>query len=150
MQSSAAFLLASAIAWPAASAAMEMPQSVGLHTLSLHSDSGYNGVNPGVYAVWPNGVAGGAFHNSYERTSAYAGWFWHIDSAQRFGVLFGAATGYGSTTEKMLLAPLVAPSFRWALHDGMSARLSWFPDPRQGAVQVFHLSFEWAWNQKRR
>ena len=132
---------------PTWSKALEAPQSIGLHTLSVHSASGYNGINPGVYAIWPNGVTGGAFYNSYERNSVYAGWLWRFDAAQRFGALLGAATGYGSTTETMVLAPLVAPTFRWAWNDGMSARVTWFPDPRRGAVQVLHLSFEWAWNK---
>ena len=137
-----------ALAWPAAGAAVEAPQSIGLHTVSQHSAAGYNGVNPGVYLHWANGLTLGAFRNSYEHDSAYAGWLWHIDHEHRFGVLFGAVTGYGSTTERMALAPLVAPSFRWGLGDGMSARVSWFADPRHGAVQVLHLSIEWSFDKR--
>lgn len=124
--------------------ALEAPELIGLHTVSVHSASGYNGVNPGVYLHWRNGVTAGAFYNSYEHTSTYVGWLWHIDKANRFGVLFGAVTGYGSTAERMPLAPLVAPSARWAVNDNLSARISLFPDPRQGAVQVLHLSLEWS------
>jgi hypothetical protein len=123
--------------------ALDAPQTVGLHTLSAHSASGYNGVNPGLYALWPNGAALGAYHNSYRRNSTYVGWLWQIDRANRFGVLLGGATGYGSTTERMPIAPLVVPSVRWEPSRGMYARLSFFPDPRKGAVQVLHLSFEW-------
>lgn len=139
-----------AVAWPVAAAALDAPQTLGVHTVSVHSASGYNGVNPGLYALWPNGVAVGAFHNSYRRNSAYAGWLWSIDRGQRFGVLLGAATGYGDTREKMLLAPIIAPSVRWELQRGVYARLSLFPDPRQGAVQVLHLSFEWTLDPPRR
>lgn len=121
-----------------------------MHTVSVHSASGYNGVNPGLYALWPNGVAVGAFHNSYRRNSVYAGWLWSIDKEKRFGVLLGAATGYGDTSEKMLLAPIIAPSVRWELKRGTFARVSLFPDPRQGAVQVLHLSFEWTLDAPRR
>lgn len=116
----------------------------------MHSASGYNGVNPGLYALWPNGVAAGAFHNSYRRNSVYGGWLWSIDREKRFGVLLGAATGYGDTSEKMPLAPIIAPSVRWELRRGTYARLSFFPDPRQGAVQVLHLSFEWTLDPLRR
>lgn len=130
--------------------AMDAPQSFGMHTVSVHSASGYNGTNPGLYLLWPSGVTLGAFHNSYQHDSAYAGWLWRIDAANRFGVLLGAATGYGSTTERMLLAPIVAPSVRWAWGSGMSARISLFPDPRKGAVQVLHLSFEWTLDRPER
>jgi hypothetical protein len=132
------------LALPASALAFDRPETVGLHTVSVHSAPGYNGTNPGLYLLWPNGVAVGAFHNSYRRNSAYVGWLWRIDDANRFGVLLGAATGYGSTRENMPVAPLLVPSIRWALGNGMSTRLSLFPDPRQGAVQVLHLSFEWA------
>ncbi len=139
-----------AAALPLQAAALDAPQTLGVHTFSVHSASGYNGVNPGLYALWGNGVAVGAFHNSYRRNSIYAGWLWSIDRDQRFGVLLGAATGYGETSEKMLLAPIVAPSVRFELKRGAYARLSLFPDPRQGAVQVLHLSFEWTLDPPRR
>jgi hypothetical protein len=132
------------LAVPASSFALDRPESFGLHTVSVHSAPGYNGTNPGVYLLWQNGVAAGAFHNSYGRNSTYAGWLWRIDNANRFGVLLGAATGYGSTSERMAIAPLLVPSVRWGWDNGMSARVSLFPDPRHGAVQVLHLSFEWA------
>ena len=137
-----------ALVWPGTVIAMDPPQSVGLHTVSKHSAAGYNGVNPGVYLHWANGVTLGAFRNSYEHDSAYAGWLWRIDRDHHFGVLFGAVTGYGSTTERMALAPLVVPSFRLGLGDGMSARVSWFADPRHGAVQVLHLSLEWSLDKR--
>jgi hypothetical protein len=133
-----------ALVSPGSAFPLDSPQSLGVHTVSAHSASGYNGSNPGIYLHWRGGVTIGAFHNSYRRGSAYAAWLWHADDAGRFGVLLGAATGYGSTSESMPLAPIVAPTLRVPISTTASARVSLFPDPRKGAVQALHLSFEWA------
>jgi len=115
---------------------------IGVHLWSVHSKPGFDDRNVGLYYRWPNGVMLGGFNNSYSRFSAYAGWLWRIDDAGRFGVFLGAATGYGSTEERMPVAPIFAPTVRWQFKRGPDVRLSWFVDPRSGAAQVLHLSVE--------
>lgn len=116
-----------------------------LHLASAHSQPGYDNGNLGLAHRWRNGVVVGAFHNSYGRASAYGGWLWTLDARGRWSVFLGAATGYGDTGERMPIAPVVAPSFRAAVTDDLGLRLSWFMDPREGAAQVIHLSFEWSY-----
>lgn len=85
----------------------------------------------------------GAFRNSDGRDSHYAGWSREADPAGPFGIFLGGATGYGSTAERMDLAPIFAPTLRWRPGDNRwGLRLSWFADPRAGAAQVLHLSVE--------
>ena len=60
-------------------------------------------------------------------------------------MFLGGATGYGDTDERLPIAPVLAPSLRMPLTDDLSARLSWFLDPRQGAAQVLHLSLEYVY-----
>ncbi len=57
-------------------------------------------------------------------------------------MFLGGATAYGDTDERLPIAPVLAPSLRMPLTDDLSARLSWFLDPRQGAAQVLHLWLE--------
>jgi hypothetical protein len=119
--------------------------AVVLHLTSTHSRSGFDNGNLGLAHQWANGVVVGAFHNSYGRTSAYAGWLWRIDAAGRWGLFLGGATGYGETDERLPIAPVLAPSIRLPLTAEIAARLSWFMDPREGAAQVLHLSLEVAY-----
>ncbi len=127
-----------------AQAPAERGAVAGLHLVSAHDAPGFESRNWGLYHRWASGVTVGAFHNSYGRTSAYGGWLWEIDDAGRFGVFLGAATGYGETAEGMDLAPIVAPTVRWApAGSRWGLRLSWFADPREGAAQVLHLSMEY-------
>lgn len=115
---------------------------IGVHVWSVHNKPGFDDRNVGLYYRWANGVMVGGFNNSYSEFSAYAGWLWRMDQDGRFGVFLGAATGYGSTEERMPLAPIVAPTVRWQFVRGPGVRLSWFVDPRAGASQVLHLSLE--------
>jgi hypothetical protein len=138
---SAATLLAAVLTILPTSASAAPPAWI-VHTVSAHTRSGYDGNNFGLAYRWANGAVTGAFHNSYGRTSAYAGWLWSPAEQQRWSIFLGAATGYGDTTESMPIAPIVAPSFSTPLTDASRLRLSWFADPRKGAAQVLHLSFE--------
>jgi hypothetical protein len=75
-----------------------LPVRVGLHLASVHSLPYYNNSNPGVYAVWQNGLVLGALRNSLGVPSAYAGYA--MDSGRFAGgqlsvaVTVGAITGY--------------------------------------------------------
>lgn len=74
------------------------PIRVGLHLASVHSAATYNNSNPGIYAVWQNGLVLGALRNSLGVPSAYAGYA--LDSGRFAGghlsaaVTVGAITGY--------------------------------------------------------
>jgi hypothetical protein len=67
---------------------------IGLHLVSYHFTQSewypQNNVNPGVYAEC-DGWTVGAYRNTLDRPSAYAGYTWH---AGVFGLSVGAVSGY--------------------------------------------------------
>ncbi len=73
-----------------------MPARVGLHLASLHSAPLYNNSNPGVYAVWQNGLVLGALRNSLGVQSAYAGYV--LESGRFAGGRLSAALTVGAIT----------------------------------------------------
>ena len=88
---------------------------LGLHLFSAHVghvDPGMElrWVTPGLYVVAPNGATVGAYRNSIDRDTVYAGWTWHTGWNTRLfndiTLTAGAATGY---TEARVV-PLVAVS----------------------------------------
>ncbi|MBV8035997.1 MAG: hypothetical protein JOY88_13170 [Pelomonas sp.] len=136
--------------------------------VSLHSRSGYENVNPGLYLHWRSGWVAGAYRNSYRSTSAYGGWLWEIDDRKRFSLLLGLVNGYGrrvlsvedsapvplpdgsgyqfertvTYSNDRPVVPLIVPSVRFSLGETTSLRLSYFPDPRRGSTQALHLSLD--------
>lgn len=114
----------------------------GLHLFSLHTKSGFNNFNPGIYVQHHTGWTAGAFRNSYSRASVYGGYMWRKQRCGGPELFLGAATGYEDDTGSSKgLAPVFAPSYSWCL-DGVvsAARLSWFVDPRKDAAQALHVS----------
>jgi hypothetical protein len=131
-------LLSLVLAVPMMAHAMDatdlMPSVVGLHVASAHTQSGYNGINPGVYARWDSGLTAGAYFNSERRGTVYAGWTW-VDAEDRFSVTLGGATGYARAT----VVPMVVPSVRLGLNEDASVRLSMALTKECSAL---HLSLE--------
>jgi hypothetical protein len=117
--------------------------AVGLNLGSAHSEPGYNDTNPGVYAVTASGVAFGAYKNSVNRTSVWAGY--RLESAPlgpfRAALLVGAVTGYGDN----LFSPMVSPSVS-ATVGAYTARLSYLPrhPTKQNSSDAVHLSVEFS------
>lgn len=146
--------------------ALDLPDVVGLHLVSVHSDSGkaaagsrgWNNANPGIYARWDNGFTLGGYRNSLFRDSYYAGWTF-TDRADRFALTAGVVTGYDKVTSgpgdrqevrcadtcrtvnlKNVVLPMLVPSVRLPLTQKVSVRLALLLAPRQPAA--LHLAIE--------
>jgi hypothetical protein len=78
--------------------------SIGLHLGSYHTDlnNNYNNLNPGVYVRFGDHQIG-AYRNSIRNNTLYYAHSFNLDSACRFQLAAGIATGYKTT-----LMPLVA------------------------------------------
>lgn len=89
-----------------------------LHGPSYHfeRDKGYNNANYGLGYKFDNLLVIGAYHNSNERVSTYAGY--HFSFNEHVGVVLGVVTGY----QKHDIWPAAVITFtapignRWNLH----------------------------------
>lgn len=117
--------------------------AIGVNLGSAHSEPGYNNVNPGIYAVTDSGVAFGAYRNSVNKTSVWAGY--RLESAPlgpfRAALLVGGVTGYSGA----LFSPMVSPSVS-ATVGAYTARLSYLPrhPTKQNSSDAVHLSVEFS------
>lgn len=117
-------------------------QTVGLHLASVHSKSGYNNVNPGVY-VNLDGWTVGTYYNSERRQSYYAGYTLDRDFGPvRASLTLGGITGYDGGP-----LPLVVPSL--AVRDALLGgywRVSYAAKVYKHGAHALHLSHEWTFN----
>lgn len=117
---------------------------IGAHIATHHFDeqfSGMQGNNPGLYARLENGITVGGYRNSFGRASFYAGYTWQTQDG-RFALTAGGLTGYAMSK----VAPMVTPSARVELWDGLAARITYVPRvPRVGAAHGVHFSVERGW-----
>lgn len=113
--------------------------ALGLHLATAHfSGHGLDPIDPGVYVRTECGATAGAFRNSYGRLSTYAGWTWQTEGGL-FALTAGAVTGYPAAK----VMPLLVPSLRLEVVDGLDARLSFLPKPMKcGTSAGLHLSLE--------
>jgi hypothetical protein len=115
-------------------------QTVGLHLVSAHQHGGLNGINPGIYARFDNGLTVGTYRNSYGRQSVYAADTFETDQVHGFSAALtvGAITGYPAAKVMPMLAPSVA------YHFGADAvRLALVPKPpSHGSSAALHLMIE--------
>jgi hypothetical protein len=81
-----------------------------MHATSWHSRGEYCNQNAGLGYLSPSGWMAGAYRNSYDRTSAYAGGYaeWQVGPIKVGGIVVLAA-GYGSPvlSAAMVALPLV-------------------------------------------
>jgi hypothetical protein len=102
--------------------------ALGLHLATLHvNNAGRNNTNPGAWANC-NGWTAGAYINSREHTTAYAG---YTTSLAGIDITAGVASGYGRPV------PMVVPSVRV----GAGVRIALFP-PYRGRSGGVHLMWE--------
>ena len=88
-----------------------------LHGPSYHFDrsSDFNNDNYGMGYAFDNGFVAGAYHNSIDRTTIYAGYVVRLHA--RVGIILGVATGY-----EIPVAPAAVLNFnmpldkQWSLH----------------------------------
>jgi hypothetical protein len=115
--------------------------ATGVTLGSVHREPGFNGFNPGIYAEARNGLSAGAYLNSSDRLSVWAGLTFHtpqIGAEVRWSaaIVTGAVLGYGKPS------PLVLPSIA-AQHGDKVMRLSYAPRPRTpNGSDALVLSFE--------
>lgn len=135
-------------------------QTIGLHMASLHiPNSGLQSFNPGLYYKSQDGITVGAYRNSLNRLSVYAGLT--IENgpfALTGGILYGyqrrsvcttRPAWYGGTTTACewsdgspgAFLPLFAPSVRLPSIGGISPRITLMPGFR-GSSTAIHLSLE--------
>lgn len=105
---------------------------LGLHLLSGHFGDLDPGAHPrrftpGIYAVAPSGATGGAYRNSVNRDTVYAGWTWRpgwsVGPVTDITLTAAAATGYPEAKVVPLLAVAAtigngsyAPRLLWVPH----------------------------------
>lgn len=113
---------------------------VGLHIGSRHALPGMNDSNPGAYARNAAGYAAGAYYNSHERISVWAGRQFAADAGPlQAALLVGAVTGYYRP-----ITPMVVPSVA-ATTGRLTTRLSYIPrnPTKTHSSAAMHLSAEW-------
>lgn len=103
--------------------------TLGVHAVSVHNQSGYETLTPGLYARAPSGLTFGAYRNSHARVSAYVGHTWERNG---FALTLGAVTGY----ERAKVLPMIVPSY---LTD-RGLRVSLLVNP--WGASAIHLSYE--------
>jgi hypothetical protein len=122
-------------------------QTVGIHTVSVHENEGYNNVNPGLYLRLDNGVTLGTLRNSESRQSVYVGYTaetpaWH---ALRAAVTVGGITGYRAAP----VMPLVVPSVAYEFAPTFRVRLGYIPRPPvKNSSSALSLMFEMDWSKE--
>lgn len=116
--------------------------TAGLHLATAHFGNQLESVTLGVYGRVDQGplqgLTGGVYRNSYDRTSAYLGWT--FETPERwFAITAGAVTGYPAAR----LMPLLSPSLRIPLWRELAARLAYIPKPlRSGTAHGVHAMLE--------
>lgn len=132
-------LLCVGVLWAGDAMADEIqPESrtYGIHTVSVHSRSGFNNVNPGMYVRWPSGAVVGGYLNSERRASLYAGW--HLESeAHPFGLTAMIVTGYRDGIQVGIV-----PSVRMRLDERTSLRLVLVPKIKNSGAAAAHIVLE--------
>lgn len=113
---------------------------LGVNIGSRHELPGMNDSNPGAYARNAAGYAAGAYFNSHERLSVWAGRQLAADAGPlQAAVLVGAVTGYYRP-----ITPMVVPSVA-ATTGRLTTRLSYIPrnPTKTHSSAAMHLSAEW-------
>lgn len=106
---------------------------IGAHLATASDHRGYETITPGLYLRADSCLTLGAYRNSVGSRSLYAGCT--LQSGP-WALTVGAVTGYGRP-----LAPLVVPSYRWAIGAHSSARIALIPAPPGGAAAL-HFAVE--------
>jgi hypothetical protein len=109
----------------------------GLHLVSHHFPArDFNNINPGVYWRGDAGWTLGAYRNSLERTSAYAGYSWKW---RTLALTAGGVTGYADDVQPLLVPSLALFSVR-----GVTARVAFIPRvEKRIESHVLHLMVEY-------
>ena len=114
--------------------------SIGMHFASVHSKSGLNNFNPGVYVETTDGYTAGTYYNSESRQSYYLGRT--LEAPLLYGtsgaVTLGAITGYRGYR----VLPLAVPSLKIPLTEGFGTRFAFIPRVEKKGAAALHLMLE--------
>lgn len=122
-----------------------LPNKVGLHIGSWHSEPGYNNSNPGLNAQWSNGLTAGFYENSESKpgarkTSGYIGHIWQTDQAQFAGIGWSASLTAGLVTgyARAKVMPFAMPAA--SVHFGKTElSLGYIPKFEKNGAHTLHL-----------
>ncbi|WP_280152956.1 hypothetical protein [Piscinibacter sp. XHJ-5] len=111
--------------------------TVGVHLGSVHFPARhFNNVNPGLYWRSDAGWTLGAYRNSLDRTSAYAGYSWQW---RALALTAGGVTGYADDVQ-----PLLVPSVALFSAQGVTARVAFIPRvEKRIESHVLHVMVEY-------
>jgi len=117
--------------------------AIGLHLVSWHSQEGYTGTNPGVYAKSECGVTVGAYRNSEARLTVYGAYTLDPPKLPVWASV-GVATGYGPQYgEARPLTPVFIVGLKSPQFSGYRFRLGYIPKLGQmNNTHVLHLMLE--------
>lgn len=123
--------------------------AVGLHIASWHADPGFNNINPGGLIrsdceVLFGQPQVGAFYNSEENFSAYAGLAFELDREADVSpyLLVGGVTGYDDFT----VAPLANVGLRFGPFDDdvpVALLVGYTPEVSGKGSHLVHFALEW-------
>ncbi len=102
----------------------------GVHIGSHHMpDRGYTNFNPGVYYRHDSGWTAGAYHNSFDKLSTYAGYEFREVYGLPVAIQVGIVTGYRRSVQpvvapvallphgfRLTVLPKVEPKGAWVIH----------------------------------
>lgn len=113
--------------------------AVGLHLGTMHSQDGYNDINPGAYIRTDCNIVAGAYYNSESNMSAYAGMVFEkpLGRLAPF-VVVGAVVGY----ESYPVAPLLTPGLGIKVSDRVAVRLVYLPGGIEKSPHGLHAALE--------
>jgi len=96
--------------------------TIGFHLGSVHSATGYNDFNPGVYIKFQNNITFGNYYNSNYHQSTYAGYTYAYNN--NIDITTGLITGY----QIYRYTPLLIPSYKFPnLIDAVTLRVAFIP-----------------------
>lgn len=144
------FFVATGLLSPSPSWA-DIPSTVGLHLASIHSDPGFNNVNPGGYLIFGDskdpvsGFTMGSYRNSYKLQSSYIGYSKSFPFSDRtqLSLQAGFVSGYKQVSG-LQWSPMIAPSAIIEVGSGVSFRVFYLPKSNPKTSHVLSFALECA------
>lgn len=115
---------------------LSMATTVGMHLASVHERAGFNNTNLGGYVRFENGATVGAYRNSINQDTVYAGYTWRVGDGP-FSVSAVALTGY----QYPIVATLI-PSLEVPIADHVHARVFLVVAPEKSSALSMALEVE--------
>lgn len=115
-----------------------------VHTVSAHSEPGFNNTNQGLGIRWEDrkgdGFTAGTYRNSEYGQTRYAGFTFNIYDAERtrLDLMVGGADGYASRAAILMVLPTLAVK----LGGGAAARFAYVPKIGDNGASALHLMLE--------